>query len=351
MAKKALIIGINKYPTAPLRGCVNDAMMVSEMLTEHFGFKAKDKRMLTDESATTKNILERLDWLVEGAEPGDILHFHFSGHGSQMVDSKYDTDEEPDGMDEILCPVDLNWRDKVITDDQLKAVFDRVPAGVNVTVVLDCCHSGGGMDHTVQYQPLAGARGAEFGGDSPNRARLLPMPADIANRGMGLNLQPRPRQVRSIDDTALMISGCKSDQTSADAWIDNQFCGAATYAFIETLKKYDFDVDYKTVVDDMNDFMVAKRFTQRPELNGSPSRFGKKVLEGKKPEGSVVEEPVEEEVVVPTPEVEIPSESIVVNETVDAKMDPDKKKKLILIGVVAAAILFAIGSATGIISF
>ena len=138
MAKKALLVGIN-YPGTnhALRGCVNDVVMVSEMLTKEFGFKANEKRMLTDNSATTANILERLEWLVDGAQPGDYLHFHYSGHGSQMIDSRYDEDYEPDGKDEILCPVDLNWRDKVIKDDDLKRIFDKVPEGVHLSVVLD----------------------------------------------------------------------------------------------------------------------------------------------------------------------------------------------------------------------
>ena len=285
MAKKALLVGIN-YPgtSHALRGCVNDVNMVSEMLTRYFGFTAKEKRMLTDASATTQNIKERLDWLVDGAKPGDFLHFHYSGHGSQMIDSRYDTDDEPDGLDEILCPIDLNWRNKVITDDYLKSVFDRVPSGVHLSVVLDCCHSGTGLDSEDSYQPLgmATTRSREFGPDSPNRARLLPMPADIANRGMGLNLQPRPRQVRKADKAGLMVSGCQSHQTSADAWIDNQYCGAATYSFINTLDKYNYDLSYKILVTEMNQFMVKHKFTQRPELNGDEDLFDTRVLGGKK---------------------------------------------------------------------
>lgn len=279
--KRALLVGINAYPSAPLRGCVNDVTLVSEILTKHFGFDTKEKRMLTDASATTANILERLEWLVGGAQPGDVLFFHYSGHGSQMIDSKYDTDEEPDGLDEIICPVDLNWRDKVINDDQLKAVFDKVPAGVNLTVVLDCCHSGSGMDHTNQYQPLGAGLAREFGPDSPNRSRLLPMPADIANRGLGLELKPRDRvvQSRNIDQTGLMISGCQSTQTSADAWIDNRYIGAATHALTSLLAAHNYDVTYKQLVEEMNNFMVGHNFTQRPELNGSVALFEEKFLQ------------------------------------------------------------------------
>ncbi len=283
MKKKALLVGIN-YPGTnhALRGCVNDVEMVSEMLTREFGFTTKEKRMLTDNSATTANILERLNWLVDGAEKGDYLHFHYSGHGSQCIDSKYDTDDEPDGLDEILCPVDLNWRDKVITDDMLKAIFDKVPEGVHLSIVLDCCHSGSGVDHVTQYQPHGvAARAKEFGPDSPNRSRLLPMPADIANRGMGLKLKPRERQATHENKEGLLVSGCQSHQTSADAWINNMYCGAATFAFLKTLEDNNYDISYKEMVDAMNNFMIDHGFTQRPELNGYEGLFNTKVLGGK----------------------------------------------------------------------
>lgn len=259
---------------------------------------------------------------------------------------------ECDGLLVHNCPVDLNWRDKVITDDQLKAIFDKVPAGVHLTVITDCCHSGTILDQANQYQPLGLGEAREFGPDSPNRNRLLPMPADIANRGMGLDLHTRKVPVaRDVNTTGMLITGCQSNQTSADAWLNNMYCGAATASLIATLKRYDYNVSYKKLVEEMNDFMVTNRFSQRPELNGSVSHFEEKFLGGKKPEGSVDEEPVVEEVVEPAPVVEIPDNAIVTNETVDAKMDPDTKKKIILIAAVVGAILFAIGSATGIISF
>lgn len=284
MSRKALLVGIN-YPgtSHELRGCVNDVMLMSEILTTQFGFRPKEKRMLTDRSATTENILERLDWLVDGAEPGDVLYFHYSGHGSQMIDQRYDDENEPDGKDEIICPIDLNWRDKVIRDDDLKAIFDKVPKGVNLTVVLDCCHSGSGLDHSYQYQPT-GVAPADFDPLSPNKSRLLPMPADIENRGMGLDLQPRKRKVQSrdIDDTGLLISGCQSQQTSADAWIHNKYTGAATYFMAHVLKQHNYDVDYKTLVDQMNMYLAEYGYTQRPELNGSKKLFKGKFLHPKK---------------------------------------------------------------------
>lgn len=273
--KRALLVGIN-YPGTPhaLNGCVNDVQTMSDILVKHYGFTdPKERRMLTDNSATTQAILDRLEWLVDGAQPGDVLYFHYSGHGSQMVNQYYNADYEPDGLDEILCPIDLDWRDKVIRDDQLKSIFDRVPAGVNLTVVLDCCHSGSGLDQSYQYQPIVKARTVDV--NSPNKARVLPMPADIANRGYGLNLQLKPRSVqsRNIDRTGLLISGCQSDQTSADAWIHNKYMGAATYYLAYALEQNNWDINYKQLVEIMNNKLAQYGYTQRPELNGSVQLF------------------------------------------------------------------------------
>ncbi|MFA6233844.1 MAG: caspase family protein, partial [Bacteroidota bacterium] len=87
MADKALLVGINKYPGAPLSGCVNDDLDMAHFVTlaEKCGFDPKTVRLLTDERATTKEILSRLDWLVSDLAPGDRILFQYSGHGAQVA--------------------------------------------------------------------------------------------------------------------------------------------------------------------------------------------------------------------------------------------------------------------------
>lgn len=280
MTKKALLVGIN-YPgtSHALRGCVNDVMLMSSVLSSKYGFDARNKRMLTDASATTRGIMQRLQWLVAGARPGDVLYFHYSGHGSQMADQRYDSDYEPDGLDEIICPSDLDWRKNVIRDDDLKEVFNQVPDGVNLTVFLDCCHSGGGADHMYQYQP-SGVAAVDHDPFSPNKSRLLPMPSDIANRAIGLDLQPRERRLQSNNTktAGMLISGCQSHQTSADAWIHNKYQGAATFFLNHELKKARYNLDYWTLVERMNIKLKHYGYTQRPELNGQRDLYSKKFL-------------------------------------------------------------------------
>ena len=121
--KKALIIA-NNYPDTPhtLRGCVNDAYTIQSILQNNFTFDSVV--LLLDKDATTAAMLAALELLVEGAVPGDTVYFHYSGHGSQMVDR--DGNEE-DGLDEIIVPYDLDWKEKVIRDDDLKRIFDKLP--------------------------------------------------------------------------------------------------------------------------------------------------------------------------------------------------------------------------------
>ena len=283
MTKRALLVGIN-YPGTEheLNGCVNDALIMSDLITTHFDFiDAKNRRMLVDSSATTDNILERLEWLVDGCSPGDVLFFHYSGHGSQMINQNYDDpDFYVDGLDEVICPVDINWRNKVIRDDDLKRIFDKVPDGVSVTVILDCCHSGGGLDSLTRYQPLGLKRFVPTPAVSPNRSRYLPMPPDIANRGIGLGLRSKPRKVQTRDtSTALLISGCGESQISADSYINNVYAGAATFYIAKSLKDNNFEIDYKTLVEKAARSLADAGYSQQPELNGRGDLFSNRFLQ------------------------------------------------------------------------
>ncbi|HQJ40370.1 MAG TPA: caspase family protein, partial [Exilispira sp.] len=121
--KKALLVGINKYkiPGCDLNGCVNDVTNLRDILLKYFGFEVSDIRVLTDERATKKSILDGLSYLTKSAKKDDILVFQFSGHGSQIVDKN--GDELKDNLDEILCPYDMDWEGTYIVDDELNNLF------------------------------------------------------------------------------------------------------------------------------------------------------------------------------------------------------------------------------------
>ena len=134
MAKKALLVGINDYPGTQndLFGCVNDITNVYDVLVKYFGFAPSDMTLLSDARARKAAILEALENLLGGAQAGDTIVFHYSGHGSQVRDTE--GDELDDGKDEVICPVDFNWTDGFIKDDDLAALIGGMKKGVRLEV-------------------------------------------------------------------------------------------------------------------------------------------------------------------------------------------------------------------------
>lgn len=263
MAKQALLVGIN-YPDSeyPLRGCVNDVETMRGVLIDVFDFPPANIKTLTNDEATTSAMLLNLEALVAGAVPGDILYFHYSGHGSQLPDGP-DDDYELDGLDEVLCPIDLNWEDKIIRDDDLKRIFDKVASGVNLTVVLDCCNSGDGMDHTGSYTPA-------YRGDVDGlEGRFITPPPEFMKKP---KIGFKPRMVsRNINTTSLLVSACQEDQLSIDARFGLTWMGACTYHLAKILREYP-NITYLALIEKLTSRLASDDFTQRPELNG-PGRL------------------------------------------------------------------------------
>src|SRR6185295_11750123 len=179
MAKRALLIGINKYQMAgaDLRGCVNDVKDLKTAIVEFHGFKPGDITVLIDGDATTKAMQAGIKKLVRDSKKGDVALLHYSGHGSNVPD---DNQDEADGRDEILCPTDLDWDDP-LRDDWLRTTFDGLKADVSLTVIMDCCHSG---TNTRAILPP----------DAPVKERYLPSPSSLKAVESGRGL---PRKVTS----------------------------------------------------------------------------------------------------------------------------------------------------------
>jgi hypothetical protein len=141
--RRALLVGINEYPdpASRLEGCVNDVFLMSSVLQES-GFDAEDIRVVLDDRATTKGILERLHWLLDGVREGDERMLYYSGHGAQIPG--YGAKDEPDRVDECLVPWDFDWTPQhAILDRQFCELYSQLPYESHFVAVFDCCHSGG----------------------------------------------------------------------------------------------------------------------------------------------------------------------------------------------------------------
>jgi len=272
MAKRALLIGINKYQAAgaDLRGCVNDVKDLSKALVEFHGFRKGDITLLTDLAATKKAMEAGIKALIRDSKKGDVALLHFSGHGSHVPD---DNRDESDGRDEILCPADLDWDDP-LRDDWLRTTLDGLRAGVGLTVIMDCCHSG---TNTRAVLPP----------DAPVKERYLPSPSTLkavesgrsAPKKVTGELRGSPRAARkardivSADLPEVLITGCRDTQTSADAFINGRFNGALTFALVEAIRKRRGRLTYQELHDQAAGVLKTRKFEQVPQLEGRKARF------------------------------------------------------------------------------
>ena len=188
--KRALLVGINSYPGKnaqdlktqglwyKLRGAVNDVELQRELLIHRFGFHADDVMVLTDEKATRQNILENFEQhLIKWVKsPDDVVVFHYSGHGSTVIDTNKIFD---DGLNGTIVPVDA---DLPLGYPNKGGEVDDITAGTifllrealgrktkNVTFILDSCYSGAGVRGNLIFRSRPGyAELLKLRGDTPN---------------------------------------------------------------------------------------------------------------------------------------------------------------------------------------
>ena len=131
-----------------------------------------------------------LEDTIARAQPGDVLVFYYSGHGSQVRDRN--GDELTDGLDEIICPYDMDWdRGTYILDDDLDAIFASAAARRPARGVLRLLLLG-------RRRARARARAQAGAPASPTCATCLP-PFDIAARAEGDEAQLDIHQLRACE--------------------------------------------------------------------------------------------------------------------------------------------------------
>jgi Caspase domain/Domain of unknown function (DUF4384) len=265
--KFALLVGINAYTNGinPLNGCVNDVLLQKHLLIHRFGFNPKDIKILTDEQATRQNILTTFEGhLINQAKAGDTVVFHFSGHGSQVVDPDKDN---PDGLNSTLVPIDSGYNAPggVVQDIMGHTLFLLMYAlkTDNVTVVLDSCHSGGAKRGNFVIRSR----------DGGNKFQALPQEFVYQKQWLKrLNLSPQEfiKLRRQGIAKGVVIASAKRDQYAADVPFSDFHAGAFTYLFTQHLWQQAANQPVTKILADVNrNTIILSRNSgifQEPEL-------------------------------------------------------------------------------------
>ncbi|ACC84953.1 caspase family protein [Nostoc punctiforme] len=235
--KLALLVGINNYLNNErgdnLRGCITDVDLQEKLLTHRFGFEPNNILKLTsdpaDKQPTRKNILEAFEeHLIKQAKPGDVVVFHFSGHGSRLPDPDPIQQCRNDNYNSTLVPSD-DGANGVTQDIMGRTLFLLISAlkTENVTVVLDSCFSGGGT------------RG-NFIVRAASNDNLQPSPEEIAYqehwiKQLNIPLEKLISLRCASERKGIVFAAAKREQIAADATFDGFSAGAFTYLMTQYL--------------------------------------------------------------------------------------------------------------------
>jgi hypothetical protein len=246
--KRMLLVGINYVDDKAnaLEGCHNDVRNMEKAMAKYYP-KCSNKKILMDsgekdvQAPSRANILAGLDWLTKGLKRGENVYFHFSGHGGLIPDYNGD---EISGKDSCIYPIS-NGKIETISDDELKTyLVNKLPLGCKCFVVLDCCHSGSGLDLRYIFQ-------------APSYGKLIVSQNEKYPKTRG---------------SVIFLSGCRDDQTSADTVdINNIPSGALTNALLETWGTYGINIKFKHLLWDIREVLRKGKYTQIPQLSCSTS--------------------------------------------------------------------------------
>ena len=284
----ALLVGIDRYsPEAQirrmqnLRGCVNDINAMERLLMRDYSVPAANIHKLPNEDATRRAIEEEFDkFLVPAAErlaasgKNGAFLFHFSGHGSRAKDH---TGTEPDGFDETIVPYDSCVGDVCdIRDRELGNMLSRLEGlSNNVTVILDCCHSGSGTRQDVdgEGRAPAGFTNVRWCPPDPREQPTDHRPAGARTRVVrNLNTPASPWSGRHA-----LLAACRDREKAYEQAIscgsETIYRGALTNAIIEELSSGSQSLTYHELGERIR-IEVQSRFSdQVPQCEGRRDRL------------------------------------------------------------------------------
>lgn len=136
----ALLVGIDQYESneiTPLKGAVNDALALRDVLTDHADFLPENVFCLisTDQAnlPTLRNIVIKLGYIVSRMKPSDMFLLFFSGHGISQGENSYLLPYRADMTDQLLLS-----KSGLSTKEMMKNYLDKIKSG-KILLILDSC--------------------------------------------------------------------------------------------------------------------------------------------------------------------------------------------------------------------
>jgi hypothetical protein len=250
-----------------LKGCVPDFKLADYILKGdqdeiHDVPKFKKNRnlfnfdhveVLLDKQAAKKNVMIGLERIVARSNDCEVCTVQLSGHGTQVNDEDND---ESDRLDEAFCCSDTSLKglEGLLVDDEISPILKEINPDCQFSMLVDACHS----DDITKEISLG----------TPKRL--------IYEKQYGKYIHPI---LKDIKKNHVVISGCKSNETSADAIFWGVPHGVLIYFFysilIETPK-----IKWSDLYKKLFDFTKVNGYLQNPQITGSEQLLDQLVFNG-----------------------------------------------------------------------
>lgn len=225
-----LLIGIDAYDTAPLRGCVNDVDAVEAVLLDRLRVPPEAIRKLVaphpigprrdrvpERAPTAERLRDALEALAgAGVAPGDRVLIYYAGHGTRVLPRHARVPRE------ALVPLDGPAGAPLLFDHELNLLLRRIAARTpDLTVILDCCAAAG--------VTRGGGRPARIAARCVHLRRPSPPPPGPDAGGL------LPRR-GAADPGYLVAAACQAYETAYEAqWAAGPGHGAFTAGLLAHL--------------------------------------------------------------------------------------------------------------------
>lgn len=294
----ALLIGIdcylpNKLPNGSsyknLGGCVRDILHIEAYLKDFQKVPENqilkltaspstedDKKALEshDKLPTRNNTIAAFKKLGEMAPAQSQVYIHYSGHGGRAK-TVFPDIKGAGEIDEGLVPTDIGTSEGQYLRDLdlaflLKELADKE---LVVTLVLDCCHSGGAT------RGVAAVRGMNVVDDKPLEPSFLPVaePGVLATLWHSLTgAATRGLKASGVPESQdyVLLAACRQTEVAHEFPFDGgtQSNGALTYWLLDTLKQPFPGQTYQDLFARINAKIHSQFSDQTPILLGEGSR-------------------------------------------------------------------------------
>lgn len=249
----AILIGIDAYPIDPLKSCVEDVQAIQKHLTAVLPqsvnielLEAANTTIVDSESPagheiqydphwpSHENVYAAFDRIAAIAEPGDFVYIHFSGHGTQGAPCDEFSERSRGDLALVLLRSPGSRDTKPLWGADLAArLRSMVEKKLIVTLVLDCCFSGG------VYRDRDPETRCFLSQNIDLANRPTPLVLESSWRGGSRDVSMQPNWLIDPEGYSI-LTACGPLETATGITTPNgQRHGALTYYLLEVLVSYE----------------------------------------------------------------------------------------------------------------